>query len=216
MRGPELLAALKYGTFGGSPNLDLRAGDQAATLRPVSTRAGFLDERDVLRLTEWRNRNVHVFLTEFQATPERTAGWLTGLVGPDPGRIIFMLDDEHGRTVGYLGLAHVDWSTGSFEADGIVRGEDGLPGGMSAGLRVLISWAVEQVGLAQAKVRVRSDNPRAVDFYRRLGFVEDFRRPLSRIEEPGMVRWVEMDGPTDEPPDGPHLIHMFHLIQADT
>ncbi|WP_189950906.1 GNAT family N-acetyltransferase [Streptomyces alanosinicus] len=177
----------------------------------MTTAADRLHEPDVVRLTEWRNRFVQVFLTEFEATAERTADWLREVIGPDDSKIIFMLDDADGRTVGYMGLAQIDWESGRFEVDGIVRGAPQAKGGISAGLRTLMSWALGQLGLAEARVRVRSDNPRAVDFYRRIGFVEDFRRPLVRTVEPGMVRWTEQD---DAPAGAPTLIHMTWVPNA--
>jgi hypothetical protein len=116
-----------------------------------------------------------------------------------------MIDDAAGRTFGYLGLAHIDWVGGTFEADGVVRGLDGVPGGMTAALATVMEWAVGQLGLAQPLVRVRSDNPRAVGFYQALGFVRYAERGLRRVVHADMVRWVE----DDEAPAGtPRLLYM--------
>ncbi len=92
-----------------------------AMLRPVATRADRLNATDVKLLTEWRNRFVKSFLTDFVATEDRTARWLTDFVGPNENKILFMVDVD-GRTVGNIGLDFIDWGTGYGEADNIVRG----------------------------------------------------------------------------------------------
>ena len=145
---------------------------------------------DVQRLTDWRNRHVSAFLTEFEATPERTAQWLADVVGPAGDRMLLMADDADGRTFGYLGIAYIDWAAGRVEADAIVRGESADKGAMTACLLALLGWARDGLGLRDVWVRVRSDNP-ALGFYRRLGFVERHAVPLRRETEPGLVRWVE-------------------------
>ena len=95
----------------------LPVGDPArAWLRPAGS-----DAADTARLTEWRNRFVRAFLTEFEATEERTSHWLKESVAPDETRILFMLDLPDGGTVGYLGLAFIDWESGRGEADAVVR-----------------------------------------------------------------------------------------------
>lgn len=186
----KLVQTLKTGSLAG---VTIPVGDPfEAVLRPLVTAAGKINREDVRVLTEWRNRFVRSFLTEFQATEERTKKWLTQVVGPDPTRILFMLDDVHGRTIGYLGLAFIDWEQRTGEADAIVRGVETQPGVMTKALLALLRWAHHELGLTKAlTVRVRSDNP-AVDFYLKLG-AETRRVPLRAIEEPGMTRWVEAD-----------------------
>lgn len=184
----ELLQALKAGSQAG---FSISVGEPVeAVLRPVGTTADKINRKDVRVLTAWRNRFVRSFLTEFEATEDRTKTWLTELVGPDPTRILFMLDDVHGRTIGYLGLAFIDWQNRTGEADAIVRGVDNLPGIMTKALLALLHWAHHELKLTTAlTVRVRSDNP-AVHFYLKLG-TELRRVPLRETEERGMKRWVE-------------------------
>jgi GNAT superfamily N-acetyltransferase len=170
----------------------------------VSTREGRLNPADIQVLTDWRNRFVQAFLTEFQAAPERTARWLVGVVGPKENKILFMADDPEGRTWGYMGLDYIDWDRSYGEADAIVRGGEAARGTTKLALRTLLAWSKGQLGLSELGVRVRSDNT-AVDFYRKVGFVEVARVPLRRVEEPGMVRWIEDASLTDAQV---HLLHM--------
>ena len=185
-----MIQALKASATTGQPCLSLPVGSPVeALLRPVSTAPGNLNENDVRVLTEWRNRFVKSFLTEFEATEERTSAWLTEVIGPDPTRILFMLDDAHGKTVGYLGLGFIDWQKGVGEADAIVRGAEVAPGVMAKALFTLLGWGYQQLGLETIGARVRSDNP-SLNFFLKIGR-ELKRVPLRRTDEPGMVRWSE-------------------------
>lgn len=204
-RGEEFLRALKANSTPIGPCLCIPVGlPVEAVLRPVGTVTGRLNANDVSLLTEWRNRFVNSFLTQFKATESRTEKWLTEVVGPDPTRILFMLDDARGQTAGYLGVAFIDWKELTGEADAFVRGSELPPGVMAKSIFTLLDWAHEQLGLKSMSGRVRSDNP-ALSFF--LKFAKETKRmPLRRIEEPGIVRWVE-----DETSDGdsPSLVYMI-------
>lgn len=203
--GRQLLTALKASTRAQTPSLSLAVGNPVeAILRPIATGDGALNPDDVRVLTEWRNRFVTAFLTEFKATETRTAAWLTEVVANDETRILFMVDDVNGKTIGYMGLAFIDWKNGSGEADAIVRGGEAPPGLMSRAMRTMLNWAHGQLGLTTLGVRVRSDN-RALEFYRKFGFEEVRRNTLRRTEEPGGIRWIEDDA---LPPAEPSLVHM--------
>ena len=204
--GRRLLKAVKETAAADGPALVLAVGQQVeAILRPVATREGRLNDEDVRLLTEWRNRFVQSFLTEFEADEARTAKWLVETVGPDDTRILFMVDDARGRqTVGYMGLAFIDWEGGAGEADAIVRGGEAPRGLMKRAMGTMLDWARLQLGLGTLGVRVRSDNP-ALEFYRRFGFHERARVPLRRVEKEGMVQWLEDDSLA---PGEPSLVHM--------
>jgi RimJ/RimL family protein N-acetyltransferase len=177
--GAALLRALKQSTRAGAATLTLPVGTPVrALLRPIATLPGAADAIDVQRLSEWRNRHVKSFLTEFVANDERTAAWLAGAVHRDDGKILFMLHALDGEPLGHLGLGFIDWPTGYGEADAIVSGGASPPGLMKLALQTLLRWARDQLGLQALAVRVRSDNP-AVAFYEKVGFREFKRVPLA-------------------------------------
>jgi RimJ/RimL family protein N-acetyltransferase len=189
--GSEVMRAAKASAWSGHPTLCLPIGRPVAgLLRPVVTRPGALSPADVRAITEWRNRFTSAFLTEFTATEERTARWLAEAVGPDPSRILFMVDDPDGRVVGHLGLAFIDWASGYAELDALVRGTDAAPGLLTMALEALWAWAGGALGLTTLGTRVRSDNP-ALPFFPKVGFRERRRVPLRRHVVQGEVRWVE-------------------------
>jgi len=189
--GRELLAALKATAGGDGPPLLVPVGKPpAAYLRPVPTRPDRINRNDVRCLTEWRNKFLPAFLTEFEATEARTSRWLTEHVGPNPGKILFMVEEPNGNAFAYMGLDMIDWERGYGEADAIVRGGEAPKGVMTSALQTLLNWAQSALGLKHLGVRVRSNNT-AVDFYKKCGFVETHRVSLRRIDEPGMIRYVE-------------------------
>lgn len=194
MSSPEqqaLFAAYKR-TAGCGADLVLPVGlPVEALLRPIATDRDRINRQDAELLSEWRNRFVTSFLTEFVSHQERTAHWLATAVAGDPGKILFMLDTLEGRSVGHLGLGFIDWEKGYVEADAIVRGGLARKGLMKAALQALLYWAHHSLGLTEAWVRVRSDNP-AVAFYRKTGFVEQQRIALSASQaDDGQITWVE-------------------------
>lgn len=189
--GRQLLAALKATAAAGKATLALPIGSPVcAVLRPIPTAPGNLDPVDLRLLSEWRNRFVKSFLTEFVANDERTGKWLSSAVHNDDGKILLMVENLQGERVGHIGLGFIDWTTGYGEADAIVRGGDSPPGLMKLALQTALKWAQEQLGLTTLGVRVRSDNT-ALDFYRKVGFQEIKRVPLAVTETPDMITWFE-------------------------
>lgn len=189
--GQQLFAAIKQTARAGQPGLVLPVGEPiSAVVRPIASLAGHTDSLDVQLLTEWRNRHVKSFLTEFVSTPERTTEWLTGAVHANAGKMLFMVETPDGERVGHVGLGFIDWERSYCEADAIVSGGKSPPGLMKASLLALMRWAREGLGLEAQAVRVRSDNT-AVDFYRKVGFCEYQRVPIVSTAVTGGVDWTE-------------------------
>lgn len=165
------IARLKRGYHDDPEGCSLWAtvSDDRVRLRPLQSIPEHIDARDIELLTRWRNQNRGRFLTDFEATPERTLHWLTALAGPDLTRILFMLDSSRGETFGHVGLCEIDPRRAYGELDNIVRGEGGPPGAMRAACATLSDWATSTLGLEHLAVRVMADNP-AVGFYERIGY----------------------------------------------
>ena len=164
-------------------------------------------EGDVIWLSEWRNRHVRSFLTEFNATPQRTQEWLTKVVAHDISRILFMIEELGQHPLGYIGMAFIDYGRHVAEADSVVRGNTGHPGIMTLALQTLIEWARACLGIKKFGVRVLNDNP-AVAFYEKFGFREVKRTPLQCEISPGFVAWKEVIGKLDSKAEIRWLLHM--------
>lgn len=184
----DLLRSLKE-SAGRRPELCLTVGTPVESrLRCVATVPDRINEEDVRCLTEWRNQHVSSFLTEFEASPERTRNWLTEHVRRNDGKILFMVEDAGGRTIGYMGISFIDWQARAAEADSVVRGLDAPRGLMGRALLHLLAWARAQLLIEEFHVRVRSDNP-AVGFYERIGFEELWREPHLREARGEEIHW---------------------------
>jgi RimJ/RimL family protein N-acetyltransferase len=189
--GRLLLRCLKATAGGSGPAVSIPVGKTVeAILRPVATRIERLNADDIVLLTEWRNRYVKSFLTEFSATEAQTSRWLSETVNRNESKILFMVDDATGRTFAYMGLDFINWENGSGEADAIVRGGEARRGLMTLALQTMLGWAQGQLGLTHLGVRVRSDNS-ARHFYECMGFREVNRVPLRMVREENVIRWVE-------------------------
>ncbi len=171
----------------------------AGMLVPVSElHAG--DERLIDTLGRWRERSAFAFPTQFPVTRAGTAAWLRRGVLDVADRILFLVQDRFGHTVGHLGFAGADNAGRALEIDNVVRGEpDVQPGLMGAALAGLIDWAEDCFRPARIHLRVFADNDHAVAFYRRHGFRETGRTPLRREADGDAVRYVSApeDGPVD-------------------
>lgn len=195
----KLIQLIKETAGMAGPQLSIPVGKPVvAHLRPVATIRERFNRQDITLLTQWRNKYVKSFLNEFHATDERTACWLSDIVGPDDTKILFMLDDLNGRTFGYMGIAYINWDQKSGEADAIVRGEDAPKGTMKEALPTLLAWGRGHLDLKTFDVRVRSDNP-ACEFYRKLNFVELKRVPLTKFTRHDGLQWVEYPDATSSP-----------------
>jgi RimJ/RimL family protein N-acetyltransferase len=191
----QLIARYKHEYDRDPEQLALRAqaaGGEPIRLRPLQAVDAHISPRDVTLLTQWRNQHRSAFLTDFEATDERTRRWLTTVAGPDNSRILFMVEAAGAIPFGHVGLCNVDDTYG--ELDNIVRGGAAPRGAMLAAAHALCAWARSSLGLARIGVRVMADNP-AVGFYEKLGFRQVKDIALAYQGAAGEGRWLELDHP---------------------
>lgn len=204
MRNRNLFIALKKAS-GSGIELVLPIGTPVeAIIRPIATDKNKINPHDVHLLSEWRNRFVKSFLTEFHAHDKRTTSWLVDSVAQDPGKMLFMIDTVEGVSIGHIGLGFINWETGYVEADAIVRGGNARKGLMKEALQLLLKWAHLCLGLDNAWVRVRSDNT-AVHFYQKVGFIENKRIHLAKKTIGETIIWHEDINGGEE---SPALVYM--------
>ena len=122
-------------------------------------------------LAKWRNENPTLSAEPFLATAEGTRKWLDELILGRDDRILFLIIASDGTKVGHIGFSSFSYDERCCEVDAVVRGEKNLyPGMMTFALRSLLAWGIRDLKLLTIRLRVFSDNGRAIRFYERNGF----------------------------------------------
>jgi len=144
------------------------------SLRPV-------DESDdtIKLLTEWRNKYWYWF-DKFTATEERTKKWLENQVKENHDRMLFLIL-LNGKKVGHTGTFRYDDKDNSAEIDNVLRGIRGnFPGLMEVVMKILMKWMFDDLQLSVVKLKVYSDNFKAINLYERCGMLTVGSIPLKR------------------------------------
>ncbi|MBF0308690.1 MAG: GNAT family N-acetyltransferase [Magnetococcales bacterium] len=167
---------------GGQCDFDIlvRRSDGKVIGRLSPLRPATLGEGDLIaKLTAWRSRWMHCFLTQFAATPSRTAKWLERVVLPSDERVLFLIHTEAGVPVGHIGVCGL--SPERAELDNLVRGEVG--GDIQLiyyAAQALLRWICGELKILTINLHVLSSNSRAIILYERLGFRQINRERLYR------------------------------------
>lgn len=133
----------------------------------------------IAKLARWRADNTFAYPTQFQVTIHGTATWLRYQLLDVEDRILFLVLDKHGEAIGHLGYAHALNDEQAMEIDNVVRGvRDVHPGLMSSAMIAILKWAEDTIRPHSIYLDVLSHNQHAIDFYHKLGFVDDKLQPL--------------------------------------
>lgn len=144
-------------------------------------------------LTEWRNKHWDAFPEKFNATEERTRIWLKNQVIHNPDRLLFLILLD-GQKIGHIGTYRYDINDNSAEIDNVVRAvRNGHPGLMQKVTVFLIKWMFEDLKLSKIKLKVFSDNYKAINLYERCKMMTVGSIPLKRIITPEGWKWQPME-----------------------
>ena len=136
------------------------------------------DARIVAKLTEWRQRHMRHFLTQFVATNERTLAWIRRVVLPSQDRILFLVHTAEGSLFGNCGVCNLGAAYG--ELDNVIRGEKaGAARLMYFSEIALLSWLYGTLGCERAGLQVFSNNGPAIALYSSIGFSVARQRKLT-------------------------------------
>ena len=155
-------------------------------MRPLTLE--HLSSRNILqKLTDWRNQNKYRFLTQFQATPERTKNWLANVVFKTPGQMLFLIyEGEH--LIGHLGFKSLTTADGVL--DNAIKGEQTAePKLFVYAHKVLSQWLFDFAKINYLYGYVLTDNIAAIMMNRQIGWAGWARFPLIKDEKNGEVTW---------------------------
>src|SRR5258705_13211538 len=97
LRGVELLNSVKRTAHLKRYHVALPPPAESYRLAPVSTEAGHLNPEEVRCLTDWRNRHVRAFVSEFREAEEHTDELVSFCVGLDSTAFRVMLEEDPWR-----------------------------------------------------------------------------------------------------------------------
>ena len=149
------------------------------------------DDKIIENLMNWRNKNIHAYLSNEKADFEGTRRWLTKFILDNDTKILFILYTNNNYQVGHMGLADGLKTNVNIEMDNIVRGiEYGEQGLMTLALYDLISWVFLSSECCKVYLRVFSDNYRAIKMYENLNFVEKDKYSLVKTTNHDITYYV--------------------------
>lgn len=207
---PSVISALISGEQVLSlPILDAQ-GCVIGELRPLS-RASLEDDALMVSITKWRNSASKSFLTQFQATPERTRLWLQNVVLCDNARLLFLIHSTT-KLIGHYGFKGL--TAESAEVDNLVRGESGgHPQLVHFAEIALIRWMFETFDIESLFGYVLADNWQAIELHARVGFQNAERVPLLKRIVNGET-FFDMGEPGMTSPDNLYS-QKISLVRAD-
>jgi RimJ/RimL family protein N-acetyltransferase len=131
---------------------------------------GLANESSVLSdLTAWRQKYMAYFLTQFQATADRTQTWLNQVVIPSTDRILFLIETADQERIGNFGVCNIQAQT--LELDNLIRGRDGGDRKLIFYAEIaMLSWAFGLLECASVCLHVFSNNEKTIALHTRVGF----------------------------------------------
>ncbi len=103
-------------------------------------------------------------------------------------RILFFVLDEKENFIGHLGFANLCKKNNfiQIELDNVIRGEKNTkPGAMSIACKELINFAFEDLKVNEVTLKTLKSNAHAINFYKKIGFQEYDKIPLTKIFNDG-------------------------------
>lgn len=168
------------------------------------------DDRLIAKLAQWREENAFAYPTQFPVTIAGTMSWLRSKLLDVEDRLLFLVLDRHGNSIGHIGFSNAINDEKEAEIDNVVRGvKDVQPGIMSSAMKAVLNWAEETIGPSVIYLRVLNDIPHAIRFYHKLGFKDEQLVPLRHHKEGKRVEYRPLTEDDHKGPDK-HFLRMVY------
>lgn len=155
-------------------------------IRAVSTKMPGIDEF-VIKATNARNIWKKAFLSEFNATTERTFRWIQTIEN-NPFQVLFSIENFEKISFAHIGITY-DLTEKTFEIGQILRFENQYKGGMTHALLSLSQWIFNKFDIPYIFLECVYDNNEAMALYQRCGFKETAQMPFFKYEKNGEFIW---------------------------
>jgi len=124
--------------------------------------------------------------------------WLKKGVQEREDRLLFLVNDIYGETIGHVGISSFNYEKKTCEIDNIVRGEVSSQSKvMESAVKGLLTWIFEKIEPECIELRVFNDNTKALALYYRLGFQLDALYPLEKTVKGDEIEWIDSDNKID-------------------
>ena len=152
-------------------------GNSIGRLSPLTV-SSLGDKTLIEAMTRWRRHSARFFLTQFDATPERTTQWLENTVFNDPSRLLFTIHSAS-KLIGQYGFKNL--SSKSAEVDNLLRGESGgNPQLIYFAEIALVGWLFSTFEITNLYGYVLAENWQALQLHARVGFENTDLIPLTK------------------------------------
>lgn len=140
---------------------------------------------------KWRMRYWDGFDTKFRGTVEQTKRWINSIT-VNPDRALFMITYD-GKKIGHIGLDRYDKSDNAIYITDVLRGVRGFsPGLMEFVQKLFIAWIFRYLKISIIRIRVFSDNYKAINLYEKCGFLMIDSIPVKRRFTNDGWKWVKI------------------------
>lgn len=155
-------------------------------LKPITTR--HLECEEIIdKLTAWRNKNMANFLTQFEATNDRTRDWIKNIILKTKGQMLFLIYSQ-GQIIGHYGFK--DLTKDNVLLDNAMRGErGGDPRLLVYAGKTIIEWLFKNANVNEIRAEVMTDNVPAIMLNTQIGFTEKSRHPLRLVTVNNEAKW---------------------------
>jgi RimJ/RimL family protein N-acetyltransferase len=165
--------------------------EEGITVYPI-TWNDLNNKKIIKKLKNWRNENQIAFPKVFNATENGTLIWLEKAVLKREDRLLFLIDDIYGKTVGHIGVSSFNYEDKTCEIDNIIRGDISSQSKvMEHAVNGLLSWIFEMINPKYIKLRVFNDNTKAISLYYKLGFKLGALYPLEKKIKESETEWID-------------------------
>ena len=167
------------------PILD-EEGLEVGILRPIN-KHDLENPKLVNALTDWRNANMEMFLTNFKATPERTLKYLEKIVSKHSNQTLFVIF-EGSELVGQVGWKDL--------CDQSAIMDNGMKGARTKNPKILIyahqtlaNWLFENSQIDYILGWLFTDNIPGIMMNKKIGWDQWIKYPLIKKIVEGEVNW---------------------------